>query len=173
MAYGGTVVDVMSIRGLDMELAHHRRGSGDPIVLLHGIGSRWQVFAPVLDRVSARREVIAVDLPGFGASPPVADTASVPAFADRVARFLDDVGLHRPAIAGSSLGGGIALELGRRGRARAVVAFAPVGFFTRAEARWCRTVVGAARSGGALLRPALPRLMSSRAGRAALCGLFY
>ena len=51
-----------------MPLAHVRRGSGPPLVLIHGIGSQWQMWQPVLDRVSREREVVAVDLPGFGDS---------------------------------------------------------------------------------------------------------
>ena len=144
----------------------YRQGRGDPLVLVHGIGSRWQVWRPILDRVAERREVIAFDLPGSGGG-------SVSDLADQVASFLDRLGLRRPAIAGSSLGGGIALELGRRGLAGAVVAFAPVGFFSAGQARWCRTVVGLARAGATRLDPVLPALMSTRAGRRALCGVFY
>ena len=55
-----------------MALAHVRRGSGPPLVLIHGIGSQWQMWRPVLDRVSREREVVAVDLPGFG------DSAALP-----------------------------------------------------------------------------------------------
>ncbi len=46
-----------------------RRGTGDPIVLVHGLGSRWQCFGPILDRLAERHQTIAVDLPGFGSSP--------------------------------------------------------------------------------------------------------
>ncbi|MET0423734.1 MAG: alpha/beta fold hydrolase [Actinoplanes sp.] len=153
---------------------HHRQGAGRPLVLIHGIGSRWQVWQPVLPELTARYDVIALDLPGFGESPlPAEASGGVPALADQVAAFLTDQGIERPVIGGSSLGGGVALELGRRGLAAAVVAFSPVGFFGSAGARWCRGVVGAARSGGALLGPAVPRLMATRAGRIALCGVFY
>jgi pimeloyl-ACP methyl ester carboxylesterase len=152
---------------------HYRRGSGSPVVLLHGLGSRWQVWTPLLDRIAEWHDVIALDLPGFGGTPADGRPGSVPHLADRVAAFLDQLGVRRPAIGGSSLGGGVALELGRRGLARSVVAFSPVGFCTPAEARWCRTVVAAARAGGAALGPALPQLLRTRAGRAALCGLFY
>jgi pimeloyl-ACP methyl ester carboxylesterase len=152
---------------------HHRRGAGSPLVLVHGIGSRWQVWTPLLDRLAERHDVIALDLPGFGGSAPDGGPGSVPHLASRVASFLAELGVRRPAVGGSSLGGGIALELGRRGLARSVVAFSPVGFFTPAEARWCRSAVTAARAVGAALGPALPRLFRTRAGRVALCGLFY
>ncbi|HEY0002681.1 MAG TPA: alpha/beta fold hydrolase [Actinoplanes sp.] len=152
---------------------HHRRtGGGSPLVLVHGLGSRWQVWQPVLDALAERHDVIAVDLPGFGATPPDGGDGSVPHLAGRVAAFLDEIGVQRSAVGGSSLGGGIALELGRRGIARSVTAFAPVGFFGPVGARWCRGAVGAARVGGSVLGPALPRLLGTRAGRIALCGLF-
>ena len=54
-----------------MELAFERRGAGPPLVLLHGIGHHWQAWLPVLDRLAAERDVIAVDFPGFGVSPPL------------------------------------------------------------------------------------------------------
>ena len=46
--------------------SYERRGAGDPIVLVHGLGSRWEVWEPILDRLAEQHDVIAVDLPGFG-----------------------------------------------------------------------------------------------------------
>ena len=155
---------------------HERRGSGRPLVLIHGIGSRHQVWEPILDGAARDRDVIAIDLPGFGASPmwpPAPHPGSVAHLADRVESFLDGLGVDDVEVAGNSLGGGIALELGRRGRARAVTAFAPVGFWSTAGRRYCQTVVTAARAGATRLDDRLPQIMASRAGRAAFCGLFY
>ncbi|WP_428965060.1 alpha/beta fold hydrolase [Micromonospora fluostatini] len=160
-------------------LAHHRCGSGPPLVLVHGIGSRWQVWRPVLADLARHRDVIAVDLPGFGVSPPWPAPGpgwapgSVPHLADRVAAFLDALGLDRVEVAGNSLGGGVALELGRRGRATRVTAFAPIGFWGPAGRRWCQAVVGAARFASVALRPALPRVLGTRAGRVLCCGAFH
>ena len=160
-------------------LAHDRRGSGPPLVLIHGLGGRRQVWEPILGEVARHREVITLDLPGFGESPlwPAGTGGPVPGsvdhLADLVAAFLDELGLDRPEVGGSSLGGGIALELGRRGRAAAVTAFAPVGFWGPAGRRWCQTAVGAARRLSTVLDPALPHLLATRAGRTALCGAFY
>jgi pimeloyl-ACP methyl ester carboxylesterase len=50
-----------------VSLNYYRGGSGQPLVLIHGIGSRWQVWNPVLPALTREREVIALDLPGFGA----------------------------------------------------------------------------------------------------------
>ncbi|MFG1990832.1 alpha/beta fold hydrolase [Actinoplanes sp. NPDC048988] len=151
----------------------HRRGSGSPLVLIHGLGSRWQVWQPILDELAERHDVIALDLPGFGASKPDGGRGDVPHLADRVTALLDDLGVTRPALGGSSLGGAVALELGRRALARSVTAFSPVGFFGSPGARWCRGVLTAARAGGAALGPAMPWLMRTTPGRVALCGVFY
>ncbi len=114
---------------MDPGLTQHRGGGGTPLVLLHGVGLSWRSWLPVLGALEARHDVIALDLPGFGASPPLARrTRPTPAaLADAVEAELDRLGLDAPALAGNSLGGWIALELARRGRAERVVAIAPSG----------------------------------------------
>jgi pimeloyl-ACP methyl ester carboxylesterase len=109
-------------------------------VLIHGVGSHWQVWRPVLDELARRRDVIALDLPGFGASPtlPIGVVPNAAALTDAVAAFLDELGLERPVVGGNSLGGWVALELAKRGRARAVVGVSPAGFFTPWERRLSR-----------------------------------
>jgi pimeloyl-ACP methyl ester carboxylesterase len=113
-----------------VELAHHRGGAGEPVVLIHGVGSQWQMWEPVLPALERERDVIAIDLPGFGDSTslPIGVAPTAAALADAVAGFLDGLGIERPLIGGNSLGGWIALELAARGRARAVVAVSPAGF---------------------------------------------
>jgi hypothetical protein len=83
-------------------LAHHRTGSGEPLVLIHGIGSRWQIWEPVIEQLARHHEVIAVDLPGFGASPPDETAPTVKALAARVQRFFDESRIERPHVAGNS-----------------------------------------------------------------------
>jgi len=113
-----------------LPLEHVRRGRGEPLVLLHGVGDRWQTWVPVLDDLAAEREVLAVDLPGFGASPPLpaGTRPTVEALATAVAEAVAQLGVQRPHAAGNSLGGAIALELGRTGHARTVTALSPGGF---------------------------------------------
>lgn len=149
-------------------LSHHRAGSGDLLILIHGIGGSWRLWRPILPALEKRFEVLAVDLPGFGGTP-LSDASDVPAFADAVCALAD-----RPFhVVGSSLGGGVALELGRRGVARSVTAFAPIGFWGPVSRRWCQASVTAARSAARTLRPLLPTLAASRAGRTVAFGLFY
>jgi pimeloyl-ACP methyl ester carboxylesterase len=155
-------------------VSHERRGSGSPVVLVHGLGSRWQCFAPILDRLAEHHEVIAVDLPGFGDSP--ADPGVRPGprgYADWLAGWLAEEGVERPHVVGSSMGGGVALELGRRGVASGVTAFAPVGFYGAPGLRWVQGSITAIRTAARVGRPAFDRAVDHAAGRVALLGVFF
>jgi pimeloyl-ACP methyl ester carboxylesterase len=153
----------------------HRGGSGEPLVLLHGIGLSIRTWRPVLPALEREHDVLALDLPGFGESPPLAPgtRSTVPAIADAVEDELGASGLERPHLAGNSLGGWVALELARRGRARSVVAFAPAGLWSGWEVPYTRAMLRLHRAGAALLSPQAERLLRPTALRAALLGLAY
>jgi pimeloyl-ACP methyl ester carboxylesterase len=120
-----------------MMLNHYRAGSGTPLVLIHGIGHRWQAWQPVLPLLQSHHDVIAVDLPGFGRSP--APTGGVPndikVSARLLADLLTEMGIIRPHVAGYSLGGAMSLEMAAAGLCESATAFSPAGFFTELERR--------------------------------------
>ncbi|MGW4665743.1 alpha/beta fold hydrolase [Streptosporangium sandarakinum] len=157
-----------------MELAFERRGVGPPLILLHGIGHHWQAWLPVLDRLAAERDVVAVDFPGFGVSPPLPPgTPYTPeALADAVEAFCGVLGLREPHVAGSSLGGYVALELAARGVVRTATALSPAGFWNRTELAYARAVLRAARSLARELPAGRARpLAEHRIGRTLAMGL--
>ncbi len=149
-------------------LNYVRQGRGEPLVLVHGIGSQWQMWLPVLDLLSAERDVVALDLPGFGDSPVLGETPTVAALADAVAGLAAQLGLDRPHVAGNSLGGGIALELARSGRARSATGLSPVGFAAGRERAYGVAVLRATRALAGTLGPALRPALRTAAGRALL-----
>lgn len=108
---------------------HHRGGTGEPLVLLHGLTGSWRVWRPLLPLLEEHHDVFAPTLPGHagGARLPDGFQMSMTAFVDLVEAQLDEAGIDTAHIAGNSLGGWTALELGRRGRARSVVALSPAG----------------------------------------------
>src|SRR5918992_5733673 len=106
--------------------AYARLGSGPPLLLVHGLGSCKEMWRPLLPALAREREVVAVDLPGFGASPPGPRT--VEGLAEALAAFAAELGLERPHVAGNSLGGGVALVMGSMGVCGSVCAVSPIGF---------------------------------------------
>lgn len=149
-----------------------RRGAGKPLLLVHGLGSsirNWDRVAPTL---AAHREVIAVDLPGCGQTPPLEGEVTIATLTDAVERFVADEGLDDVDVVGSSMGARMVLEMARRGFAGTVVALDPGGFWSDAQ----RRVFGASiKASVALVRtiaPALPALTRSKVGRTALLAQF-
>jgi len=150
------------------------RGSGEPIVLVHGIGSRWQCFEPILDQLAENHEVIAIDLPGFGASPMVDGARPGPrGYAEWLAGWLADNGIERPHLVGSSMGGGVGLELGRQGIAASVTAFSPVGFWRTPGLRWTQGLLSSMRVAARTAGPVLDRMVERPAARAVLLGSMF
>jgi pimeloyl-ACP methyl ester carboxylesterase len=112
-------------------LAFHRTGTGPPLVLLHGIGMSRRAWSPVIDVLAEHFDVIAVDLPDFGESPPLPGGVEPhpAALADAVATLLDDLGIMAPVVAGNSLGGWIALELAGIRPVASLVLLSPAGLW--------------------------------------------
>jgi pimeloyl-ACP methyl ester carboxylesterase len=145
-------------------MAYDRAGAGPTLVLLHPLGADRHVWEPVMERLAAERDVIALDLPGFGESPPLAGAGpSTPAaLAAAVADFLPTIAPGGPHhVAGNSLGGWVALELAAAGHARSVTAIAPAGLWPEPLAPKRGIARGLARA----LRPALRLLVRTSAGR--------
>jgi pimeloyl-ACP methyl ester carboxylesterase len=153
-----------------MQINYHREGEGPPLVLLHGVGHHWQAWRPVIERLRGEFDVIACDTPGFGASEPLPSSMepTITSHADAFEWFLAELGLERPHVAGNSMGGAIALELGRRRAVASVTAFSPAGFWTAPERRFTQLSLIALARMPAPLQPAVAAAARTRAGRVAL-----
>lgn len=82
-----------------------RRGKGSQLLLIHGLGGNWRSWSPILELLASRREVIAIDLPGFGQTPPLPGEVSMSTLADAVTEFLHHEHLTGIDAVGSSMGG--------------------------------------------------------------------
>ncbi len=146
-------------------LAHDRTGRGSPLVLLHPLGGDRHVWDSLVPLLAPHREVIALDLPGFGDSPPLTGETPTPrALATAVAMHLAEIGVTRAHVAGNSLGGWVALELGLTGAAASVTGIAPAGL-------WPEPLVPKAAIAHRLARRMLPAaawLVGTRLGRSVL-----
>lgn len=102
------------------------------VVLLHGtLMSGENAWHDVARLLSSDHEVFSPTMAEHRGGPPLTRSpATVGALVDVVERYLDEHGLERPHLAGNSLGGWMAIELARRGRAATVCALSPGGFWS-------------------------------------------
>lgn len=157
------------------QIHHHREGSGEPLVLIHGIGHHWQAYAPVVPELAREFDVLACDSPGFGRSAelPAGVSRTIPEYADAFAAWFAAEGLDRPHVAGNSMGGAIALELARRGAVRSAHAISPAGFWSPLERRYTQASLALLAGIPGFGRPAVSRLIRTPVGRTALAGTLY
>ena len=94
---------------MDIKLYYKEKGSGKPLILLHGNGQSGEYFANQIECFSKRYRVIAVDTRGHGQSPRGEAPFSIRQFADDLRDFMDGLGLEKADILGFSDGGNIAL----------------------------------------------------------------
>jgi 3-oxoadipate enol-lactonase len=99
---------------VSVRIAWERRGEGQPLVLVHGLGyARWG-WEPVADALAERFQVVLLDNRGIGESEAPAGPYTAAEMADDVVRVLDEAGIERAQVVGTSLGGMIAQELALR-----------------------------------------------------------
>jgi pimeloyl-ACP methyl ester carboxylesterase len=109
-------------------------GAGEPVLLLHPFLLSQAVWQQVAQRLAdtGRYEVFAPTMAGHNGGPSAGTWfLSAAVLADHVERQLDELGWETAHIVGNSLGGWVAFELERRGRARSVTGIAPAGGWTR------------------------------------------
>ena len=125
-------------------------------MLVHGIGSSHGVWDDMLPELGRDRELLAVDLPGFGESPPLPEgRRTIAALADAIEAEMDREGWNQANLVGHSMGGWLVLELASRGRALRTVAISPVGGAVPEEAKRSKRAIGLDRR-AAMLAARLP-----------------
>ncbi|RDC58691.1 alpha/beta fold hydrolase [Adhaeribacter pallidiroseus] len=157
-----------------MDMHCIRRGTGKPLLLIHGIGGSSRSWHLILDAlVEAGRQVIAVDLPGHGATPALRGEVSIRTLADAVTDFLQKQDLMGIDAVGSSMGARLVLELARRGGiVGAVVSLDPGGFWRGWEVPFFYYSVATSVRLVRLLQPIMPTLLGNPIGRTALLAQF-
>ncbi len=88
-----------------------RRGSGAPVLLLHGWGASGDLFARTMDGLEGDFDLIAPDFPGFGATEPPPAAWAVSDYMDWAIALLDELGIQRASVIGHSFGGRVAIKL--------------------------------------------------------------
>ena len=93
-----------------VNLYYETHGSGRPLVLLHGGLGSSEMFGPIIPQLSARHQVVAVDLQGHGRTADIDRPIDTRLMADDIAVLIDHLKLDKPDLVGYSLGGGVAFH---------------------------------------------------------------
>ena len=145
-----------------------RIGRGPPLILVHGLGNTPRVWDPIVPGLAPERELILVTLPGHDGTPTEPDSGTFVGLTRSLEQFIAANGLGDAAVAGSSLGARMVLELARRGHRGATVALDPGGFWRGWETTMFKvtlgTSLGVLRGLGSALKP----VARSAAGRSIL-----
>ena len=156
-----------------MKMSHLRSGTGKPLLLIHGLGGSARSWSTIWTALAERREVIAVDLPGFGDTPPLVGETSIRSLCDAVTAFLDAQGLRGIDAVGSSMGARLVLELARRGGVLgSVVSLDPGGFWHGWERHAFFSSIWLSIRAVRLLQPLMPAISRSKVARTMLLAQF-
>jgi pimeloyl-ACP methyl ester carboxylesterase len=131
-------------------------GANPPILLVHGLGGRWQNWIENIPRLAQQHRVVALDLPGFGRSQLPVEPISIAGYARTLDRVCDLLELEAPLVVGNSLGGVVVAEFALRFAPRVgALAFVAAACLVPAdlESRTAQlALVAGGRVAGSLLR---------------------
>lgn len=150
-----------------------RRGAGKPLLLIHGIGGSHRSWQTIIDDLAAERDVIAVDLPGHGDTPPLDGETTVSTLCDAVASFVEENNLTGVDVVGSSMGARMVLELARRGGVvGGVVSLDPGGFWQGWQIPYFYHSINLSIKLVRALQPVMPALTNNFISRSVLFAQF-
>ena len=109
------------------QIHYARRGAGEPLLLLHQTPRSWDEYEKVMGLLPPSRLMLAIDLPGMGASDPPPGEPTIEAYADAAVALLDGLGLPAAHVFGHHTGAFVAADLAARhsGRVRSLMLSAP------------------------------------------------
>ncbi len=163
----------VEVGGRRMRYVEMGEGEGPPVVLVHGLAGNWQNWLENIPRLAAERRVLALDLPGFGASEKPADGVSLPGYGRAVDGLCERLELGEVALVGNSMGGFVTAETAIQfpGRVERLVLVSAAGITSSNLRRepvmaWGRAAMmagsrGAAEKRMAVQRPRLRQLVFS------------
>jgi len=147
---GGPVAGELDVDGrmISFAISGPERSDGRlPLVLIHGFGDDKTSWRLIQEALSADRQVVALDLPGHGASTKDVGDGSLAGLAAAVVGFLDARDLIRVHLAGHAMGGAIATmaasSLQAAGRVASLTLIAPAGYGRMVNADYLRGVAAA------------------------------
>ena len=104
-------MEKVNVNGI--QIAYIRKGTGVPLVLVHGYPLDHTIWNEVLPLLENDFDIILPDLRGFGSSDVIESQYKISDMAADIAGLLDQLGIEKAAIAGHSIGGYISLAFAR------------------------------------------------------------
>lgn len=103
------------VNGQQIHVHEEGKPTGPVVLMIHGWSSSWFAMSPLFPQFSRRYRCLAVDLPGYGQSPPCEEPVTMQGYADLMAGLIRQVSPTQPVIlVGHSMGGMISLTLALR-----------------------------------------------------------
>lgn len=99
----------MKLNYKSTELFYTTKGTGNPLVFLHGFLESSKIWDPFIENLSAKRQVICIDLPGHGKSGNISDLHTMELMADAVLAVLKHLKIEQASLVGHSMGGYVSL----------------------------------------------------------------
>jgi len=145
---------------------YEKTGKGKPLLLIHGLGGSTRSWDPIIQDLAEKREVIRIDLPGFGKTPPLHGRTSIGTLTDVIIDFLEHHKLLGIDVVGTSMGARLVLELARRGGVvGAVISLDPGGFWQGWEKHAFYSSIKASIGLIRLIHPRIPQILRKPLGR--------
>ena len=104
----------MNIKIQDINTNYIVKGEGKNILLLHGWGSKLDLFGTIIENLSKNNKVYAIDLPGFGGTDEPKEAWDVDRYVDFVIEFIEKMNIKELSILGHSFGGRVIIKLVNR-----------------------------------------------------------
>ncbi|MFZ1154480.1 MAG: alpha/beta hydrolase [Solirubrobacteraceae bacterium] len=140
MSSSGIATQLITVLGL--RTRYLVRGSGPPVLVLHGWGASIEAVYPIVTGLEPVATVYALDLPGFGESEPPPQPWGVEDYQEFLAAFMDALAIDAPIIVGHSNGGRIAIRMASTEPTRVarLVLVDSAGIRPKRTLRWYRRV---------------------------------
>ncbi len=106
-------VMTVNIDGLNIE--YTESGSGQPVLLLHGWGSSFDVYKGIINTLNGRCRLVALNFPGCGKSDTMENPWNLDDYCNLVLKFIEITNLENPILIGHSHGGRVILKMAASG----------------------------------------------------------
>ncbi len=107
----GYSLSLYEVNGQTISVREEGQANRTVAILIHGWASSWYALSPLLPHLSQRHRCLAVNLPGYGSSPPMPGRATIPDYADLITALIQQVTDKPVVLVGHSMGGMISLTI--------------------------------------------------------------